>query len=324
MSDFLTLMQLKNLMEPGDAAIAGVAEVLAEENDILADVPFTRGNLLTGDRHMVRAAMPSATKRKINEGVEPSTSKTEPHEDTCIELTSRGVVDMRVLDITPDKAKLLLSENKPHIAVLGEDFADELFYGNDANGIRGFATRLGSLKTPQVIDARGVGDNLASIYFIKWDSEEVTGIYPKNATAGLQVNNQANVYVAESKANPTKTFRAHVSDYSWFVGLKLRDIRYVSRVANIDRDTIPNDEALQQKLFEQMIQAKNKIRHVSNGRVVCYVDPNMYSWLEVAAFKKSNLNLGYKEIQGDMRMLSFAGIPIRQNDCQSKKEPRVS
>ena len=324
MNDFLTLMDLKNRLSPGDKAVAGVAEVLAQENDILSDIPFARGNLLTGDRHLIRAAMPRAQKRKINEGIFSTTSKTEPHTDTCIELTSRGIVDMKELELSPDKAKFLLSENKPHITVLGEDFADELFYGNDSDGIRGFAPRYNKLASSQVVNAEGTGENLASIYFIKWDSEEVTGIFPMNATVGLDINNQANVYVAQDPENPTKTFLAHVSNYSWFVGLKIRDQRYVTRVVNIDRDELASDEALQQKLFEHMIRAKNKIYHVSRGRVVCYVDPDMYSWLEVAAFKKSNLNLGYKEIQGDLRILSFAGIPIRMNDCQSRKESRVS
>jgi hypothetical protein len=102
MSDFMTLMELKNRMEVGDGAIANIAEIIAQENEILADVPWSKGNLVTGDRHLVRTAKPSVTKRKINEGIEPSVSKTEPHQDTCVELVSRGVVDMKELKLAPE------------------------------------------------------------------------------------------------------------------------------------------------------------------------------------------------------------------------------
>jgi hypothetical protein len=319
-NEFLTLMDLKNRMEIGDGAIAGIAEVIAQENEILADVPWTRGNLVTGDRHLVRAAMPKVTRRKINEGVKASTSKTESHTETCIELVSRGVVDMKELKLAPDPAKFLLSENKPHIAMLGEELAAALFYDRDADGIVGFASRYGKLSSSQVVDAGGTTGTLGSIYFIKWDSDEVTGIYPKNTSAGLEVQAHENELVPDKNGD---LFRAHVSDFSWFVGLKVRDGRYASRVCNVPMTDLATDATLRQKLFELMITAKNKIHHVTQGRVVCYVSPDLFSWLEIAAFQKANLALGYKDMTSDTRILTFSGIPIRRNDCQTGTETKV-
>lgn len=172
-----------------------------------------------------------------------------------------------------------------------------------------------------MINAEGVGNNLASIYIVKWDSEEVTGLYPKNSTAGLEVIPQSNVYV---KDRDGKEFLAHVTEYKWFVGLKVRDQRYVSRVCNIDRDALLTDEAARQKLFEYLIIAKNKVRHVTQGRVVMYVDPDVFSMLEIAAFQKTNLALGYANVTGDTRILKFSGIPIKRNDCQAEPEKKVS
>jgi hypothetical protein len=300
-NEYLTLMDLKNRLEPGDGAIAGVAEVIAQENEILADIPWARGNLLTGDRHLIRVGKPTVTERKINEGVEASASKTEAHQDTCVELASRGAVDMKELKLAPDPAKFLLSENKPHIAVLGEYLAEALFYGKNAVGIMGFASRYGTLTSPQVVNAGGTDGTLSSIYFVKWDSDEVTGIYPKNSTVGLEVLTKENELVPDKN---NKQFRAHVSDFTWTVGLKVRDHRYVSRVCNIDMAALATTEALRQKLFEYMIIAKNKIHHVTQGRVVCYVSPDLFSWLEVAAFNKANLALGYRDVTSDTRILT--------------------
>ena len=120
-NEFLTLMDLKNRMNPGDSALAYIAEVLAQENEVLDDIPWARGNQLTGDVFFKRSAKPRAQVRKINEGIEASASKTEAHTETCIELASRGIVDMSELKLAPNAGQYLLSENKPHIAVLGEE-----------------------------------------------------------------------------------------------------------------------------------------------------------------------------------------------------------
>ena len=322
--EFLTLMDLKNRMEPGDAAIASVAEVISQENEILTDVPWARGNLITGDVHFRRSAKPSAYVRKINEGIPATTSKTEAHTDTCVELSSRGIVDMSELKLAPDPAKYLLSENKPHIAMLGEHFVTELFYGSDAGGILGFAPRYGKLTSgvtkDQVVNAGGTGSNLGSVFCIKWDSEEVTGIYPKNANAGLEVIARSNVDARDSDG---KEFLAHKTDYKWMVGLKIRDYRYVTRVCNIDMDATSSDETARQKLFEHLIIAKNKIHQVTKGRVVFYVSPDLFSQLEIAAFNKSNMALGYRDVNTDTRVLTFSGIPIKRNDAQAVPEKKV-
>lgn len=320
-NEFLTLMDLKNRMNPGDSALASIAEVLAQENDVLDDIPWARGNQLTGDVFFKRSAKPRAQVRKINEGIEASASKTEAHTETCIELASRGIVDMSELKLAPSAGQYLLSENKPHIAVLGEDLCASIFYGADPAGIVGLATRYNKLASPQVVNAEGVGNNLASIYIVKWDTDEVTGIYPKNSTAGLEVVPQSNVYV---KDRDGKDFLAHVTEYKWFVGFKVRDQRYAARVCNIDRDALLTDEAARQKLFEYLIIAKNKVRHVTQGRVVMYVDPDVFSMLEIAAFQKANLALGYANVTGDTRILKFSGIPIKRNDCQAEPEKKVS
>ena len=68
-NEFLTLMDLKNRMAPGDKSIDSVAEVLAQENELLEDIPWRAGNLVTGDVHYKRSALPKAFVRKINEGI---------------------------------------------------------------------------------------------------------------------------------------------------------------------------------------------------------------------------------------------------------------
>ena len=327
MNEFLTLMDLKNRMEPGDAAIAGIAEVIASENDIIQDIPWTRGNLLTGDVNFTRTTKPQGQKRKINQGIRSSVSKTTPNTDTCVEFASRSEVDKRKLkNFTNGSAeanRYLLSESKAHIATLGEMLIEDIMYGDDPEGIKGFVSRYNALSGQtgeQVFDCGGTGNDLTSIWVVRWDPDEVTGIYPKYSKAGLDMESSEELV----KDKDGLEFRAIVSDFYWLAGLKVRDWRYVTRVANIKMSDLMTDAAMLNKIMDLMIYAKNKVYHPYNGRTVFYVNPLLYSAIEVAAKNKTNMALGYRDIEGRMSLVTYSGIPIRKNDSQVKPEKKVA
>ena len=294
--------------------------------DILDDIPWIAGNQLTGDIiHFKRTALPSAQIRRINQGFDSSKGAVEAVRETCVEIVSRMTVDMKELDLAPSPEKYLLSESKGHVSVMNDTLITDFFYGADPEGIKGIATRLNKLSHKQVVNAGGTGNNLASIYIIKWDTDEVTGIYPKETKAGLDVFMKENELVPDKDG---KTFLAHITMWSWFVGLKVRDERYIARLCNIDRDVLLGSgeaaKEARQDLFRKLILAQDKIYHVNDGRVVMYADPQIFSILKIAAFEKSNMALGYSDIKEDRRILSFAGIPIKRNDAQSVAEKKVS
>ena len=323
-SEFLTLMDLRATLMPDGTPVSSYAELLAKENDILDDIPWTAGNQLTGDIHFKRTALPSAQVRRINQGFDSSKGAKDSVTETCVQIVSRMTVDMAELDLAPSPENYLLSESKGHIAVMNEDVVTNFFYGADPEGIKGIATRLNKLSHKQVVNAGGTGNNLASVYIIKWDTEEITGIYPKNTKAGLDVFTKENEYVEDKDG---KKFRAHITEWSWYVGLKVRDERYMARLCNIDRDALltgSNAKEARQQLFTQMIIAKNRLYHPYQGRVVMYADPEIFNILEIAAFEKGNNNLTYSDIESDRRVLKFAGIPIKRNDAQSVAEKKVS
>ena len=324
-AEFLTLMDLRATLMPDGSPVSSYAELLAQENEILDDVPWKAGNLLTGDIHFKRTALPSAQVRRINQGFDSSKGAKESVTETCVQIVSRMTVDMEELNLAPSPEQYLLSESKGHIEVMNEDVVTNLFYGADPEGIKGIAPRLNKLSHNQVVDAGGTGNNLASIYIVKWDTDEVSGIYPKNTQAGLDVFTKENEYVADKDG---KMFRAHITEWSWYVGLKVRDERYLARLCNIDRTALLGDgeaaKEARQALFRKMIIAKNKIRHVNQGRVVMYADPEIFNILEIAAFEKSNNNITYGDIENDRRVLRFSGISIKKNEAQSVSEKKVA
>lgn len=324
-NEFLTLNDLRATLMPDGSPIKSYAELLYQENEILEDIPWTAGNLLTGDMHFKRTAMPTAQIRRINQGFTSSRGGKEAVVDTCVEIVSRMTVDMKELDLAPDPAAYLLSESKPHIEVMNEDFLKEFFYGTDPESIKGIASRMNKLSNKQVVNFGGTGNNLGSVYIIKWDTNEVTGIYPKNTKAGLDIITKINELVPDKDGN---TFLAHVTLWSWWIGLKVRDERFMSRLCNIDRDALIGDsddaKSARQALFRKLILAQDQIYHVNSGRVVMYADPLIFSILKIAAQEKDNMSLGYVDLKEDRRLLSFMGIPLRRNDTQSVAEKKVA
>jgi hypothetical protein len=324
-NNMMTLLDLRSTLKTEEGGIADIAEVLVEENEALTDIPWAAGNQLTGDIHYKRTAMPTSEVRKINQGIDASVSKKEAHTDTCMQIASMSAVDMDELALSPNPTGLLETEARPHIATLGQDVVRTMFYGNDASGVIGFAPRYSKLsgdKKDQIINFGGTGNTLTSIFIVKWDGREVTGIYPKNAPAGLQKKIKVDEMVEDQNG---KKFFAHITYFSQFFGLKIRDPRYVARVCNISMTDLIADETARQKLFELLITAKNRIFHVTQGRVVMYVSPELFTMLEIAAFQKTNTIVGYKEgLTQDTRLLTFSGIPIRRNDFQSISEKEVA
>lgn len=324
--ELMTLADLRSSIQPVDGGIVDVAEVLCEENEALRDIPFAASNQTTGDIHYRRTKMPESHTRKINQGVKSSVSKKEAEIDTCAQRAARSIVDVDELKLAPNAAAFLALEARPQIAKMGEDVVRDLFWGSNAAEVLGLASRYNKIngapaeRVKQIIDFGGTGTKLQSVIIVKW-GREVTGIYPKNTTAGLEIVPLPMQLIPDDEGY---TFRAHVTDYYQWYGLKVRDARYVARLCNIDMDDLATDEEARKKLFNDLIIAKNRIYHVSQGRVVMYMSPDLATMMEIAAFNKTNTVVGFKEgMTSDTRILSFAGIPIRRNDFQSENEKKV-
>ena len=63
-----TLLDLAKRLDP-DMKIAPVVELLNETNEILTDMTWLEGNLITGHRTTVRTGIPEPTWRKLYGGV---------------------------------------------------------------------------------------------------------------------------------------------------------------------------------------------------------------------------------------------------------------
>ncbi len=135
MSNYPTGNELPNLinvtkrLDP-DGSIAKIAEVLAEKNPILDDIPIVEGNLPMGHLTTIRTGLPEPTWRRLNYGVYPTKSTTAQITESCGMLEAYAEVDKRLAEINGNTAEWRASEDRPHIEAMSQAMVDTLIYGD--------------------------------------------------------------------------------------------------------------------------------------------------------------------------------------------------
>lgn len=323
-------------------AIADIAEVLTESNEILQDIPYVEGNLPTGHRVTIRTGLPKAYWKRMNQGVPSSTSDVAQIEETCGICQARSIVDKMVADLNGNSAAYRASEDRAFIESLNEMMVDALFYGDSrktGDGFIGLSPRYNTtdVKKAQcaknVIDCGGTGDHLTSVWLIGWGENSIFGFYPKGTPVGLQRKDNGEIRVLDDNGYP---FEAYETVYTWSNGLVVKDWRFAVRLCNIDVDqlmsgtgigagdlTAPNST----NLILMLNQALAKFPTQTSARVSIYMNPDVHAALNVIATRSNTNVLSTNE---SLNMFgehsswqSFLGRPIRRVDRLRNNEKHV-
>ena len=331
----VTLSDFRKRMAP-NGAIDKIIEYLAQANIILEDMKWMPGNLPTGNLTTLRTSYPEPSIRVINQGVSPTKSTAKQIVDTCCMLEARSEVDIKLLALQNDKAAFRFSEDKAHMQGFADKVADMLFNGNSDenpdtfNGLKIRYNTLGvnpekgtaayqvlSAGTPNA-DAKNT-----SLWLIGWGEQATSGIYPKNATAGLS-SKDLGEYDAFDSDN--KRFRAVGTLFNWDVGLAVRNIRQNARLANIDSTKLQSLTSAQKLvIIEKVIHAKNRIQFLNkmDTKHVIYCDDDMYTFLETYLIDKSNVHVTRQDLMGQMPKIYISGIPVEKLDCLTANEAAI-
>ena len=329
--DKLNLVDLVNRLDP-DQKVAPIAEILNETNEILDDMIWKEGNLLTGHRYTLRAGIPSPTWRKINQGVIPSKSITEQEDAACAMLEAYSECDKELADLNGNTAAFRASEAAGHIEGMSQAFADTMFYGNvntspeQFKGIANYYNLASTTKTNigyNVIKGGGSGDDNTSLYLVGWGPRTVFGIYPKGSQAGLKFEDKGQVTLGDETNGYHEGYRSH---FQWKCGIAIPDWRYVVRIANIDVSalaTFGSGSDTSAALIRLMVQAYYKVPHIGACKPVWYCNGTVKQWLDIMAMEKTNVRLGISEYDGK-EITSFRNIPIKKCDAILDSETLVS
>ena len=232
----------------------------------------------------------------------------------------------------------------------GQTVAEALFYEDlDANPERfmGLAPRfntktIANAQTAQnVIDMGGTGEDNRSIWLIGWGPDTVTGLFPSATRAGLQRKFIGTVLETLDDGTQIQMVR---ENWKWFLGLSVKDWRYVVRICNIPASDLmnttqgmfdvgsPNLETSKQqynasKLPRAMERAIRQLpTRGPRVRPVFYMDRITATGLAtIGPFSVIHSTLQVEDVGGiDTTLFGRTRIPIRETDALATNEAQVT
>lgn len=336
----VTLTDFAKSIDP-DGKVAKVAELLSQSNEILLDMPWMEGNLPTGHRASIRTGLPTATWRKLYQGVPASKSARAQIDDTVGMLETRSEVDKALADLNGNTSAFRLSEATAFVEGMNQSFVDSLIYGDQAvneERFTGLAPRYSLLSAANggnIIDAGGTGSDNTSVWLVGWGQETVTGIFPKGSKAGLAHDDLGLIDAFDASNN---RYRAYADWWQWKCGVHVKDWRYIVRIANIDVSDLVGQTGTQAPtaataLMKLLVRATARIPMMGMARPVFYANRTVKEFLGIAALDKSNTALA---IQPALQQfgniapghlgngtMTFLGVPVRTVDRILSTETRV-
>lgn len=314
-----TLLDKVKRTDP-DGTIASVVEVLTQRNPILQHASWQEGNLVTGHVFTSRTALPTVAWRKLNEGAAASKGGADTITESCGMMTGMSVVDVEVAKIGGNEAAFRASEDVGFLQAFNNEFARALIYESTKSNperMTGIQPRLNQLNTgtaigaSQVVNAGGTGtSHLTSMYLVCWSPQCCFCIYPKGSTAGLEQQDMG-IQLWDDGSGQNKKFRAYVTQWTWKVGMVIKDYRQVARVANINTNTLvkAGNGAGSGFLFDHMLKAHYQINDPSMGTMAWYCNRVIAHWLHSQALGATTNQLTVDTIDGKP-IVRFLGVPI--------------
>ena len=314
----------------GKGQIAEVIDMLAEINPIMDDAITVECNDGTSHLTTVRTGLPTATWRKLYQGVQPTKSTTRQITDTTGWLEAYSEVDAKLVMLAgANGAAMRLDEAEAFIEGMSNQMATAMFYSDTASNpeqFMGLAPRFDDTTAEngsQIVLGGGAGADNTSIWFIVWSTKTTHLLYPKGSSAGVSRKDLGETTKELSDGSMYQVFREH---FKWDIGLSVRDWRYVSRVANLDVSEInTNGQSGGVEIDEYMIDAYYKLRQrrVRNGKACIYCNTTIKTALHKIAKNTSNVNLTISNFEGE-EIVSFLGMPIRECDAILNTEALVA
>lgn len=313
-----------------DGKTVRIAEMLNETNEILDDLVVIEGNSTSGHTTTYRTGLPEVGWRMINDGVQPSLSKTATIEQSCGILEAYGQVDEELLALVQDPANFRLSENSAFIEAMSQAMADQFWYGNARTnkerftGISNFYNDSTASSGKNIIKAGSSDTDNTSMWLIVFGEETIHSFFPKSSRAGIQHEDKGKQKVTTSDGKILYMFE---DQYKWKMGLAVRDWRYAVRICNIDVSllaTAGDGTDNSTNLIKHMIKAKNLIPHLGKGKAAWYCNRDVKTALDIKAIEKTNNTLTIQTLETGKDITKFLGIPIRLSDALVNNEALVS
>ncbi len=315
----LSLAEVLKRTQADDKTMA-VAELLAQTNEMIEDIPFMPSNGNTKHTVGVRTGLPDVYYRLLGRGVPRSKSRTSTVEEPMALMEAYAQVDTEVARLGGDVAGVRAQEDVAFIESMNQTFQEKLIYGTQANPEEfvGLSTRYSSLSAgnaDNIIRAGGAGSDNTSIWLVGWGEQGVYGIYPKNTMGGISHRDLGEDTVQDADGNDMQVFRTH---YRWYHGLCVKDWRYAVRIANIDVSNLVAESSAA-NLFKVMVSAMERIPSPGLVKLAFYCNRTVREKFLHQALNTSSAGVlrvedSISQFGHPFKELKFLGVPIRKVD----------
>ena len=309
--------------------IIDVAEVLNETNDIVADAHVEQANDITSHVVSRRTALPTISWVKVGNGWSATTGLVQQARETIGMMKARYQCPDDVMRLQPNKEKFRMQQERAYIESMAQEFSNTLIYGGITHTsgtlapvpeeFDGLAARYASVSSDDPTYVISNGDSSAtddtSIWLVQWGPGKVYLVYPRNSSqVGIKKEDKGLVYTT---GDNSEYLWAHVTEFSWDVGLCIEDGRAVKRIANISStsgDTYTLDE-------DKVIEARNNFK--TSGMVYMYCNEKVFTQLQILAKDKTNVYWSENNPFGKPQ-LYFLDMPVRRCDAIANNEASLT
>lgn len=320
-----------------DPTARAMIEIMNLTNEIISDAPAMVCNNKLTHITTLRDDIPFPVFRMFNQGSPIVKSALRQTTEHTAMLSNWLQADKSLLNISTDKAGIILSESQAVLEGLAQGGTTALFYGDhsmDPAAFTGFTPRYNSLdpvipQSRNVIDAGGTGAALTSIWLIQWDSSGCHLLYPEGTTAGVKKETYENEILYDNNGDP---YTGVMINFHWHLGLAVRDWRRVVRIANVDVNSLQTlitggvnlQNTADFRLLRHLVEAIDLLPNKAAGRTMFYTGRQVHTYLNILAAERHNVGLTYTTPMGTPPITSFQGIPIRRVDSLVVGEDQVT
>jgi len=330
----LTLHDHAKRLDPkGKTAI--VTEVLSQDNEMLDNMLWKEGNLITGEQTTIRTGLPTVYWRLLNQGTPKSKSTTAQITENTAILSARSEIDEDIVALNGNSQSFRLSESFSFVEGMGQEMAQTLIYGSGANPEEfiGFANRYNDTSAANgqnILDAGGTGSDNSSIWLVGWGPRTVFGVFPKGSKAGLE---HKDLGIGDAFDSNNDRFQAWMDQYKWKGGLVVKDWRYAVRIANIDISdllALTGTQAVtaSTSIIKLMSRARDRFPSMSGITPSFYANRTVLSNLRIAALDKAvsvlAIEKGLNQFGQSISTTTFDGIPIKMMDQLTEAETQIT
>ena len=305
-----SLVEQAKRIDP-DGEQARIAEVLNRKmGGILQEAPWMPSNDIWTNKTTRRSSLPSGSRRKINQRVSASVSRTTEIMDVIENLEDYVDVDAMLVDSNPSPAQFRSGEVDAFIEGLGQTIVSDIFYSDsnaDPDAMHGIGPRTDTLDGRFVIGEGGTGSDVTSIYVVTWSPQGAHLIYPKNMASNMGVQHEDKGQItSETSSGLMEIYRDH-----FFIrcGLVVRDPRALGRLANIESAGASNtfDE-------DNLIALINNMNTGPTTRIYC--NETILTQMQIRAKDKANINYSFDDGNGlsGQPPIMFNQVPVRKID----------